>query len=239
MRFFVVGDVHGYDEPFYRLLKHWNVDKDKLIQLGDMIDRGPNSLDVLRRMMHLNKAYGAEVIMGNHEEHLLTFLEFPDSEAQIYYPIGGDRTLHSFVGEKVAYSRTPQYIADYVTYHFQEEIAFLRTLPSYVEYGDWVFVHGGVNLNLRDWRQSSDADFRRHKNQFWHEKNDHGKTFVFGHIATSNLHQEPQNHNIWVSPCQTKIGIDGSIVEQDGKLHGLHINGTSYEVVSVTHGEVK
>lgn len=73
MRFFVVGDVHGYDEPFYRLLKHWNVDKDKLIQLGDMIDRGPNSLDVLRRMMHLNKAYGAEVIMGNHEEHLLTF----------------------------------------------------------------------------------------------------------------------------------------------------------------------
>lgn len=95
-----------------------------------------------------------------------------------------------------------------------------------------MFVHAGVNLLLKDWKNSNTNDFRWIRNPFIYEKNDTGKIIVFGHTPTMFIRSEMKS-DIWISPCKTKIGIDGGAI-YGGMLHGLRINyDMPYEVVSV------
>lgn len=68
-RTMVVGDIHGCLEEFDELLKkiEYKSNEDRLIVVGDLIDRGPDSVGVVRRCRELN----LEVTMGNHEYKFL------------------------------------------------------------------------------------------------------------------------------------------------------------------------
>jgi len=68
-RIVVVGDVHGCYEEFCELLEvcEFNKDKDNLIMVGDLVNKGPDSLKVLKKAMKLN----AIVVRGNHEDKAL------------------------------------------------------------------------------------------------------------------------------------------------------------------------
>lgn len=87
MASYVIGDVQGcYDELILLLDKiQFNATKDKLIFCGDLVNRGPNSLTVLRLIKSLDKA--AKVILGNHDLYLLAI-------AYGYLPLGKKDTLH-------------------------------------------------------------------------------------------------------------------------------------------------
>jgi hypothetical protein len=66
MRTIIIGDVHGCLEEFDELLKvvQHVPDRDRLILVGDLIDRGPDPVGVVRRVREM----GAESVMGNHED---------------------------------------------------------------------------------------------------------------------------------------------------------------------------
>lgn len=68
-RTFLISDIHGELYLFKELLEQVKYDdaKDQLILLGDYIDRGPTSKEVLDFIMTL-KENGAKVLMGNHEQ---------------------------------------------------------------------------------------------------------------------------------------------------------------------------
>lgn len=70
-RTFVVGDVHGCLRELKALLAKAGVRKgvDRLVFAGDLLDRGPDSVGVVRLAMD----YGAEAVMGNHEEKHLRY----------------------------------------------------------------------------------------------------------------------------------------------------------------------
>ena len=81
---FAMSDIHGcFDEFIYRIhdlndLETVKAGKDKLILLGDYIDRGPESYKVLQKIYDIQQAYGPDkiiVLRGNHEEWFLEFLE--------------------------------------------------------------------------------------------------------------------------------------------------------------------
>lgn len=71
MALYLIGDVQGCDEALGRLLAcvGFSPSRDRLVVLGDLVNRGPDSLAALRRMMALGNA--AQCLLGNHDLHLL------------------------------------------------------------------------------------------------------------------------------------------------------------------------
>jgi bis(5'-nucleosyl)-tetraphosphatase (symmetrical) len=71
MALYLIGDVQGCDEPLQRLLNtvDFSPSRDTLYLLGDLVNRGPASAAVLRRLMGLGNA--ARCLLGNHDLHLL------------------------------------------------------------------------------------------------------------------------------------------------------------------------
>lgn len=68
-RTIAIGDVHGCAEEFEELLDALNIlEEDRVIQVGDLINRGPDS----HRVLELARIYQVEAILGNHELRLLT-----------------------------------------------------------------------------------------------------------------------------------------------------------------------
>jgi len=71
MAVYWVGDVQGCDAPLGRLLDQvgFSASRDQLFVLGDLVNRGPDSAGVLRRLMAMGGA--AQCLLGNHDLHLL------------------------------------------------------------------------------------------------------------------------------------------------------------------------
>lgn len=100
----MIGDVHGCDallaDLLAKLAAREDVAKLRLVFVGDLIDRGPDSAGVLARLWHLVKTpapFAAVVcLMGNHERMMLDFLEDPINHGPRWLTHGGDETLRSF-----------------------------------------------------------------------------------------------------------------------------------------------
>lgn len=135
MRVIVVADIHGDNEKFRMALKSISLKKvDKLILLGDLIDRGKKSKDVLDTILLLKDTGFKDIIIirGNHEQMLLDSIENSDNE-YIWLKNGGDKTLQSF---RVNYSnQIPQKYVD-----------LIRSSIYYYEFLDFIFVHAGLNF---------------------------------------------------------------------------------------------
>lgn len=250
---FAVGDIHGKLDMLNSLLVHWNPDKQKLVFVGDYIDRGPDSLDVVLKVKELVEKYGAVALGGNHERMFLDWLDSPEdywfvkwledesvvnyyeqagySSSINYYYNGGIKTINSFCKGEVAFKYLPSRNSKFIKDTYEKEIEFIRNLPDYFEWKDYVCVHAGVNLYLLDWKYSTENDFRWIREPFHYGKNETNKKFIFGHTPTRIMNKNSLN-DIWISNCKTKIGIDGGAVFK-GLLHGAIIEGNTLNVYSV------
>ena len=71
MALYLIGDVQGCDAALSQLMQHigFSPSRDQLVLLGDLVNRGPSSAAVLRRVMALQGA--AQCVLGNHDLHAL------------------------------------------------------------------------------------------------------------------------------------------------------------------------
>ena len=136
-RLFAIGDIHGCFDSLKELVENKiQLQKDdKLILLGDYIDRGNKSKEVVDFIIELlENGYDVIPIMGNHESMLLDALE-DEKNISKWIQNGGNETLKSFEINllKVIESKY---------------IEFFKGLRCYYAFEDYLFVHAGFNDNL-------------------------------------------------------------------------------------------
>lgn len=230
---FTIGDIHGEFDMFQHLLKEWNPDAEQLVLLGDLIDRGTRSKDVVELASELVINYGAIVLGGNHEDMLMDFIKEPELCRDHYLKQGGSQTLSSFFNIAPShFFASPRQYAEALQNQFPQHLDFLSKRPDFHQTDTHIFVHAGIDFEEEDWQDTSRDNCRWIREPFFKGKNETGKTIVFGHTTTNHLNLDG-NTGIWISPCQTKIGIDGGAV-YGGELIGLRIREKfHYDVHSV------
>lgn len=200
-RVFVVGDIHGCRKEVELLYRHL-VDveglsqADRLIFLGDYVDRGPDSKGVIDLMLDIEVAFPNTVFLkGNHEDMLLGFLGYEGQGAHFYLPNGGVETLESYG----IHSR--EELEDALNIIPQSHQEFLTDLDRIVLLDRYVIVHAGVNP-LRDLKSQIDEDIYWIRDEFIQNVHYFDKTIVFGHTPYQNV--------FFDQPY--KIGVDTGLV---------------------------
>lgn len=144
MRDLVVSDIHGCLEEFDELLRvvEYKPATDRLVLLGDLIDRGPDSIGVVRRARELK----AEAVLGNHEEKQLLFRRRQRQNRET------GRVNHMQFG--------PAKRAVFDQFN-EEDWAYLEAMPLWIDLGDGLTaVHAGFEPGLSMQAQRSDKVVR-------------------------------------------------------------------------------
>jgi serine/threonine protein phosphatase 1 len=140
LRQIVISDIHGCAVELDQLLLKTKAQPEEVIFLGDYVDSGPDSIEVLDRVMEWC-SQGATALLGNHEELFLQWLE--DTENILYYGgrNGGMATINSFLRQlgmdQVAISqllsdiRKEKQIRNIIQERFHDQISFIKSLPLY------------------------------------------------------------------------------------------------------------
>ncbi|HXV80579.1 MAG TPA: metallophosphoesterase family protein, partial [Candidatus Binatia bacterium] len=92
MRCYVIGDIHGCLDELRSLVKHLPLEPgDRLVFLGDYVDRGPNSKGVLNYILELQQRSDLEIIClkGNHEDMFSAYLGLPGQHGDMFLYNGG------------------------------------------------------------------------------------------------------------------------------------------------------
>lgn len=162
-RIYAIGDIHGRLDLLDRLLDHIAIDAARaptkaaitLVFLGDYVDRGPYSRQVVERLMQGPPTSGALAgagwvcLMGNHEEVMLRFVSDLSVGAQ-WVRFGGAETVRSYGGPVP--ERPNQDLAG-LQLALDRSLPpnhrrFLNRLPLSFRAGDYLFVHAGIRPGI-------------------------------------------------------------------------------------------
>ncbi|WP_208560932.1 metallophosphoesterase family protein [Marinilactibacillus kalidii] len=219
--YFVIGDIHGQITMLEQLLQKWNREKQQLVFVGDLGDRGENPKACFERARQLVLEEGAICLRGNHEEMLLNFMNHPEQYIENYAMNGGLVTINSFIDEEIE-GKKPKELAEKLQQQAPWLKPFIESLPLKVEWGNYLIVHAGVDLTIKDWKETSNQNLVWIREGFYDQPNNTGKTIIFGHTVTAMLNEKQSDASIWLSG-DGKIGIDGGAV-YGGSLHGIVID---------------
>jgi serine/threonine protein phosphatase 1 len=218
----VIGDVHGHYEGLMTLLTAIApASNDQLYFLGDLIDRGPQSAQVVNFVKENNYP----CLLGNHEQMLLNVLTTSNASSQAmqsWLYSGGQATIASYQEATIP----------------QEHIDWFATLPTYLDLGNVWLTHAGVDPLIPLEEQTAE--------QFcWIREEFHGiekpyfsdKLIIIGHTITFTLPG--------VSPGQLAqgkgwLGIDtGAYHPRSGWLTALDVTNNLVHQVNVFKKRVR
>lgn len=190
---FAVGDVHGRADLLERLLSDLERladsearEKPMVVFAGDYIDRGPDSRDVLDLLLE-GRPYGFErrFLKGNHEQLMLDFCVNP-VRTRSWLSYGGANTLASYgVRPPPASASNPAIYADALQ-ALREGMPkahadFLNNnLERYVEAGDYLFVHAGIDP-AKPLKDQADSDLYWIRDRFLQHSKPLSHCVVHGH----------------------------------------------------------
>lgn len=208
-RILAISDIHGELGMFQTLLDKVNFSPklDQLILLGDYIDRGPRSADVLEMVIQLQKD-GAIILRGNHDQMMVDAAQGGEEEWHYWQSNGGDITVASY-GEQLTREKLLN------NKLFQKHIAFIETLDHYYEKDEYIFVHAGIDSKLA-LSETDKHTFLWTREPFLSEYSGN-RIIIVGHTRTIYLHEDANNANIYFGENNI-IGIDGGAVF-DGQLN--------------------
>lgn len=205
---YVISDIHGKFNKFMQIIELINFsDDDEMFILGDVIDRGNDSIELLMYIMSKNNIH---MILGNHEEMMNYSIRNNDME--MWFQNGGKKTyqkLNNSVSKKVKC----------------EIISFVSKLKLHdsvvVNDKTYILVHAGIETDSDGFPIKTQLkDFILwSREEFYEETNVNNRIIViFGHTPTINLHN---SNDIWYG--NNMIGIDCGVCF-NGKLGCLRLD---------------
>jgi serine/threonine protein phosphatase 1 len=221
-RVYAIGDIHGRADLLEALLAAIDADEAQrpaadtmLIFLGDLVDRGPESCQVVERLMRIRNANApVRFLMGNHEEVFLRAVAGDLKALRFLIRIGGRATI-------LSYGISPE---DYASLDFDalaerlrelvppEHVEFLSGFEEWIEVGDYLFVHAGIRPGV-DLAAQKASDLRWIRDDFLDSRDDFGKLVIHGHSITDDVDVRSNRIGIdtgaFASGQLTAIGLEG------------------------------
>jgi serine/threonine protein phosphatase 1 len=221
-RAYVIGDVHGRLDLLEDLLakihaemQHRPSRKTLLVFVGDLIDRGPSSSEVIERLRTYRRPGIQPVfLLGNHEEVLLRIVGGDESLIASWLQFGGLQCLESY-GVEVSKlrGRSAQQVIEIARAAIPaNHVEFLESFIDSCRFGDYLFVHAGIRPGV-ELELQSQADMRWIREPFLFDDTDHGFIVVHGHTISEEVEDRPN-----------RIGIDTGAY-RTGILTALAIEG--------------
>lgn len=222
MKTIVMTDIHG---DLGDLLQGLNLSRldpevDKLVLLGDYVDRGAFSKEVISNLISLKEIMEDRFIalLGNHDMWFIEFLEGTmfESDIENWYRYGGLNCIENYLLGTGIDPYDFQSVRGYIYGQYPSHVRFLNDLKNYYEDSKFYFAHAGVRPNLT--HPSYDEPINliwadRHDTFF--KKNNLDKPLVVGHTPTYNLHKKSIPY---INPLTNVIGLDG------GAVFGIGLN---------------
>lgn len=189
-RIYAIGDIHGQYQMLKELINNVKIDFNNsiVIFLGDYIDRGPQSFEVVEYLSKLFLKHPKNIILlkGNHED---LFLKSEKHSLWIYN--GGTSTIKSY--KKHNYNLPIEMPSTHSK--------FFKNLKLYYETENFIFVHAGVKNFNQQLNKESPDDLLWIRDEFIYNHTIHftNKKIIFGHTPIQS-----------VQPLifDNKIGID-------------------------------
>jgi serine/threonine protein phosphatase 1 len=235
-RAYVVGDIHGRLDLLEALLDTIHSDlaerppqKALLVFVGDLIDRGPSSAQVVERLRtYSHDGVRPVFLLGNHEEVLLRILDGEASLIESWLRFGGAQCLKSYgcdAGALTAMTDVQKLEAVREAIP-PEHVDFLKGFADTFRFGDYLFVHAGIRpgVDLEEQRQS---DLRWIREPFLRDETDHGFVVVHGHTISQEVEERPN-----------RIGIDTGAYAT-GILTALAIEGEERWLLDTREADVR
>lgn len=226
-RIIAVSDIHG-NLPFFQGLmdKIALTPNDSLVLVGDMLEKGRDSLALLRHLMALSRSHTVYPLCGNCDGLVLRFFETDALDRRffsVYLPQHPESTLRQMAREG-GFDQTDDLprLRENLRRAFPAEWAWLRALPTILETERLVFVHGGVPAlshmeELERWGCMKDDDFLSQGHSF-------EKWVVVGHWPVTLYHPHVPCAAPIILRDRRIVSIDGGcVLKLDGQLNALVI----------------
>lgn len=221
-RVYAIGDIHGRDDLFAQMIDLIRADhaargpaQVTLILLGDLVDRGPESAQVVERAIGLGREFpDTRLLIGNHEECFLAAMTGDVRRLRYFMRIGGEATIRSYWNDDASFADASfEEVAERLPHLVPpEHVHFLGMGEDVVEIGDYAFVHAGIRPGVPLERQSL-SDLRWIREDFLDHVGDHGKMIVHGHSITAQPDEQVN-----------RVGIDIGAF-RSGMLAALALEG--------------
>ena len=210
----IVGDIHGCLKEFQALLPLTGLDEqeDTLVILGDIIDRGPDSYGVLRKILRLKAKMGGRLhcIMGNHEDMAIKAIQTND---RVHWNRnGGGKTRKSFFKHKDP---------------FQRYVGYLEELHLYYETDAFLCVHAGA---AEEGPKATDRHTFLWDREIAGGKPYGGKLLIFGHTSADQaVYRDEKGRPAQILKGDHPLPKKGSICLDTGCVYGGRLSAMVIE----------
>ena len=224
-----IGDVHGHADLLATLLDavEREVTDPRVVLLGDLIDRGPDAPGAIGLAREVPSRFpGSHVLLGNHEDWMLSAIDGHGGDAEDWLTWGGAQTCRAY---GVDPSLDRDRLADAFAPH-AADVEFLRARPRGVHghgaASDFMFVHAGVDPTVPlDGQGARDLVWMREPFLSWPRALP--RRIVHGHTIA----REPQERI-------HRIGIDTGAYET-GRLTAVILDGGPPRYLATHGGSVR
>ncbi|GGA74277.1 metallophosphatase [Nitratireductor aestuarii] len=232
MRIYAIGDIHGRFDLLSQMHERIvaEIERDspadwRIIYLGDYVDRGPESNQVLE-FLSTETAADPRVIAlaGNHDAGMLSFLNRPRRDG-LFALYGGDTTAQSY-GVELRLAPKDKLLASAAELEKavpEKHIEFLRNLPVSASFGDLFFCHAGVRPGIPLEEQKRD-DLLWIRNEFHDHFGLYPKLIVHGH--TPRLAPEIRLNRVNLDTGAVKFGVLSCMRFEDTRKDLIQVSGS-------------